>query len=208
MTDPWLSLNAWLLEQAQPMVADKRRQWITVVGVDPPGETAECGIVVASAPYKGQQGRDHAVVLDDMSLAGRPEQWGAQVVAAWRKHQAQAVIVEKNQGGDMCRAVIHAVDPNCPVKTFSASESKADRAEPIAALDERGLIHHVGFFPQLESQMVTWVPAEGKSPDRIDARVHALRWLLEARVLAPSRIKRPQGALPKPGFTTGLRQRG
>jgi phage terminase large subunit-like protein len=157
---------------------------------------------------KGRQGHDHAVILDDRSIAGRPEQWGAQVVAAWKAYDAEAVYVERNQGGDMTRATIHAVDPTCPVIKINADESKADRAEPIAALDEKGWIHHAGFFPMLESQMVTWVPGEGKSPDRVDARVHLIRALLKAEPLKQAKVespvakralpRRPYGA-PRPG---------
>jgi phage terminase large subunit-like protein len=144
-----------------------------VIGVDPPGETAECGIVVVGGPAR-RSSLSHAFVLEDCSLAGRPEAWGVQVVAAWRKWAADVVLVEANQGGDMVRAVIHAIDPNCPVKKIRATESKAGRAEPVSALYERGRVHHVGFHTMLESQMVTWVPGESKSPDRVDALVHAV----------------------------------
>lgn len=150
---------------------------LVVVGVDPPGETAECGIVVAGGPAKPVP-TSHVYVLDDMSVAGRPEAWGAQVVAAWKKHNADVVIVEANQGGDMVRAVVHHVDPSCPVKKIRAAVSKADRAEPVAALYERGRVHHVGYHTLLESQMVTWVPDESKSPDRVDALVHSVNKIL------------------------------
>lgn len=189
LRDPYTSLNAWLLAQGSPIVTDRRRRWRIHVAVDPPAESAECGIVVAAAPIRGRQGHDHCVVLDDMSMPGRPEQWGAQVVAAWKKWGAEKVVVERNQGGDMTRSTIHAVDPTCPVEKINSDESKADRAEPIAALYERGWIHHVGFFPMLESQMVTWVPTEGKSPDRVDALVHCVRSLLRAE---PRRIGQVQ----------------
>lgn len=158
-----------------------------VVGVDPPGETAECGIVVAGGPAVSTP-TSHAVVLDDCSMAGRPEAWGAQVVATWRKWNADEVLVEANQGGDMVRAVIHSIDPLCPVRKIRASVSKAERALPVSALYERGRVHHVGFFPMLESQMATWVPSEGKSPDRMDAMVHAITHLLPTEVIAPSRV--------------------
>ena len=55
---------------------------------------------------------------------------------------------------------------------------KALRAEPITLAYEQGRVHHVGFFAELESQMTSWVPGEGKSPDRVDALVHALTALL------------------------------
>lgn len=182
--NPDLALRSMLMKAGRPDTAARkpdRRRWRTIVAVDPPGETAECGIVVGSAPTKGRAGIDHAVIVEDASIAGRPEEWGAAVVAAARRHDAEAIFVEANQGGDMTRATIHAVDPDAVVKKITAKDSKKARAEPIAALDERGFIHHVGVFPKLEDQMTTWVPDESKSPDRVDARVHLIRELLQDR---------------------------
>ncbi|MCK4245590.1 MAG: hypothetical protein KAX20_08200, partial [Candidatus Omnitrophica bacterium] len=40
---------------------------------------------------------------------------------------------------------------------------------------ENGRIHHVGEFPYLEEEMVTWVPSVSRnSPNRIDALVWAI----------------------------------
>jgi len=159
--------------------------WTVVVGVDPPGETAECGIVTVAGPTTPQE-TSHAVVLADDSMAGRPEAWGRQVVATWKRTNADRVLVERNQGGDMVRAVVHAVDPSCPVEKLTAKGTKQDRASPIATLYERGRIHHVGYWPLLEEQMVTWVPSDAKSPDRIDALVHALTEVLPITILTSS----------------------
>jgi phage terminase large subunit-like protein len=186
---PYRSLQAELTRLGAVIPVEARpRPWRTIVAVDPPGETAECGICVGTAPVKATAGRDHAVVLADESLRGRPEEWGAAVVAAYRRWGAQAVYVEANQGGDMTRATIHAVDPSVVVKKVTASQSKQARAEPVAALDERGWIHHVGFMPMLEEQMTTWVPSDDKSPDRLDARVHLIRELLPDRTVRASRV--------------------
>ena len=176
--DPWTALRT----QIEGLSVD-RRLWRTIVAVDPPGETAECGIVVATAPVQGRAGVDHAVVLEDASIAGRPEEWGARVASVARKWNAERVVVESNQGGDMTRATIQAVDPGIRVEKVTASQSKQARAEPISALYERGLVHHVGFHPMLEAQMTTWIPGE-KSPDRMDALVHAIAHLLQARAPA------------------------
>jgi phage terminase large subunit-like protein len=188
---PWVSLNAWLTAGGQSAILD-RRAWRTIVAVDPPGETAECGIVVACAPTQGQAGRDHAVVLEDASTVGRPEEWGARVAETARRWRAERVVVEGNQGGDMVRATIHAVDPDLRIDKITAKVSKVARAEPVSALYERGLIHHVAFHPLLESQMTTWVPSDSRSPDRMDALVHAISSLLQetprvrASVISPS----------------------
>lgn len=182
--DPWRSLHVELNRVRlslglgiQPL-ADQRTPWRTVVGVDPPGETAECGIVVGAAPAHGKAGQHHAVIIDDMSLVGTPEIWGAQVVAAVHKHHAERVVVESNQGGDMVRSTIHNVDPDVTVTKVRASQSKYDRAEPISVLYSKGWVHHAGFFGDLETQLTTWVPTESKSPDRLDALVHLVNGLL------------------------------
>lgn len=178
--DPLASINAWLLDQGRKPIK-RTNVWRTIVAVDPPGETAECGIVVVTAPTQGRSGVDHAVVLEDASLSGPPERWGKQVASTARRWNAERVYVESNQGGDMTRATIHAVDPTIRVEKITAKISKGARAEPVSALYERGLVHHAGFFPLLESQMVSWVPGEGKSPDRIDACIHGIASLLIAR---------------------------
>ncbi len=187
--DPWGSLVRALTPEVRAAAGlgaftlhpRERRPWEVWVGVDPPGETAECGIVVATAPKGGKAGEDHAVVLDDMSTEGAPEVWGAQVVAAIRKYGAVGAVVESNQGGDMTRATIHNVDPNVRVDKVRASESKADRAEPVSVLYPQW-IHHHGILSKLESQQTTWVPDESKSPDRLDALVHVITKLLRPQL--------------------------
>ena len=181
LADPWTSLIAALAlhESPAPIKLDAKRPWVRLVGVDPPGETAECGIVVGMAPYRGRAGVDHAVILDDMSIAGTPEQWGRQVVAAVHRYNCSGAIVEANYGGDMCRSVIHNVDPGVNVRKVTAKENKFDRAEPISTLYARGYIHHLGYIPGLEEQITTWVPTTDKSPDRLDALAHLITALLK-----------------------------
>jgi phage terminase large subunit-like protein len=187
---PLKAINAYLTDKGKAAITD-RRAWRIIVAVDPPGETAECGIVVGMAPVQGRAGIDRAVILEDASTAGRPEEWGARVANTARKWNAERVVVESNQGGDMVRATIHAVDPNLRVDKITAKISKGARAEPISALYERGLVHHAGFFPMLEVQMTSFVPGEGKSPDRMDALVHCVTTLLPAQPLQRASVQSP-----------------
>ena len=199
--DPWSSLSSEMnrvrlaLGLGFARFDPQRTGWRTVVGVDPPGETAECGIIVGAAPHGGKAGRHHAVILDDMTLAGPPEVWGAQVVTAVHKHGAERVVVEANQGGDMVRSTIHNVDPNVTVTKIRASASKYDRAEPISVLYAKGWVHHAGFFGELETQLTTWVPAEtkNKSPDRLDALVHLVNGLLQPMPMVRATAHSPVG---------------
>lgn len=152
-----------------------------VVGVDPEASSeegsAETGIIVVG------MGRDgHLYVLFDASIQGTPNEWGMAVVAAYMLYQADCIVVEVNNGGDMCEATIRQVrdkddkpvGKNLPVKKVHASRGKYTRAEPISSIYEQGRAHHVGYFGMLESQMCSWVPGtNADSPDRMDALVWA-----------------------------------
>ena len=150
-----------------------------VVAVDPAAssneESDETGIVVASLGVDG-----HGYVLEDRTLQGTPAEWARAAVSAYRSYQADRIVGEVNNGGEMVGFTILTIDSTVAYKAVHASRGKATRAEPVSALYERGFIHHVGAFPQLEDQMCTWLPGE-KSPDRMDALVWALTELfLEA----------------------------
>ena len=165
----WTSalLDAGRISLAQ--LPDLRR---VVVGVDPPGGAVECGIVVAGQGLDG-----HFYVLADNSLLGSPGVWGAAVVRAYEDHRADRVVAEKNYGGDMVQSIIRAADGGALVsyQDVVATRGKAIRAEPIAALYERGFVHHVGAFYHLEDEMKTWQPGiTVRSPNRLDALVWAL----------------------------------
>jgi phage terminase large subunit-like protein len=68
---------------------------------------------------------------------------------------------------------LRTVSKALPFKKVTASRGKYIRAEPVAALYEKGEVHHVGAYPALEDQMCEWVPGE-QSPDRMDALVWAV----------------------------------
>ncbi len=150
-----------------------------VIAVDPAvsdnKKSDETGIVVA-----GLGDDRHAYPVQDRSLKGSPLEWGRRVVAAYHRWDADVVVAEVNNGGDLVEANIRAIDDRVNVKQVRASRGKVVRAEPVVALYERGLIHHVGVLPELEDQMVTWEPvrthgkAKVKSPDRLDALVWGL----------------------------------
>lgn len=157
-----------------------------VVGVDPMAaadeETglSETGIVTCGV------GRDdqHGYVLADHSVRGGPADWARQAVSAYYQFEADVIVAEKNNGGDMVRHTIHSVDRNVPVELVHASRGKRTRAEPVAMLYEQGRIHHVGLFDRLEDQMCEWTPdppageSRADSPDRMDALVWALTKLM------------------------------
>jgi phage terminase large subunit-like protein len=144
-----------------------------VVAVDPSATSTgdDAGIVVA-----GKYGQE-AYILADETLQGSPLKWAEAAVAAYHKYQANRIIAEKNNGGEMVELVIKQVDPGVPITLVHASRDKHTRAEPVAAQYEQGRIHHVGRFNALEDEMCLWVPGDA-SPNRMDALVWALTDLL------------------------------
>ncbi len=149
-----------------------------VVAVDPPAGIGgdACGIVVAGRDDKGD-----AYVLADCSADGlTPAGWAARAMDAYAAFQADAVIAEANQGGEMVRTVLAQADGSVPVTLVHATRGKRIRAAPMAALYEAGRVHHTGSFAELEDQMCHY-DGTGKSPDRMDALVWALADLFAPR---------------------------
>lgn len=145
-----------------------------VVAVDPAVTAHEgsddTGIIVAGIDNLG-----HCYVLEDRTMKGAPVEWARAAVAAGIRHKADAIVAEVNNGGDLVTSTIRAVDPRANVRAVRASRGKVTRAEPVSALAERGLIHHVGEFRHLEDQLTQWDPVHSrKSPDRLDALVWAI----------------------------------
>lgn len=161
-----------------------------VIGVDPPASRAgaECGIVAC-----GKDANEHGYVTGDYSIQGSPAEWAEQVITAYIREQADAIVAEKNNGGEMVEHVIRQASAevngvtirgaNLPVKLVWASRGKQTRAEPIALLWEQKppRAHYVGTWPELEDQCCTWVPGED-SPDRMDAKVWAFTELFPNEV--------------------------
>lgn len=136
----------------------------------------ETGIVVVGVA-RDNDGYARGYVLEDGSLKGAPEDWGKRAVMLYRKYNADKIIAEKNQGGEMVTHVLKSVDRNVPVELVHASRGKIIRAEPISAMYEQGRIHHVGRFDELEDQMCTFSVDQIRqhgSPDRVDALVWGL----------------------------------
>jgi phage terminase large subunit-like protein len=144
------------------------------VGVDPSvtsKETSnECGIVVAG---KGPGAVPHFYVLSDRSLIATPKNWAGEAISALDEYDADRIIAEVNNGGDLVEETIRNIDADTPYSAVRASRGKLTRAEPISALYEQGRVHHVGGFDELEDQMCNYLPGDD-SPDRMDALVWVL----------------------------------
>ena len=159
-----------------------------VVAVDPPvssGREADaCGIVAAGVDEAG-----FGYVIEDATVQGLPPQgWAQRAVALYRRLEADALVVETNQGGEMVEAVVRQVDPGVPVTPVHAKRGKYLRAEPVSSLYAKDRVHHVGTFPALEDEMCDFGPgglSSRASPDRLDALVWALYALMLQERAAP-----------------------
>ncbi len=144
-----------------------------VVAIDPAvtsnSTSDETGIVCAGVSSAGEY-----YILDDKSLRSSPDQWARQAVNLYHDYKADKIVAETNNGGDMVIMLLKQVDAGIATKKVTATRGKQLRAEPISSLYEQGKVHHVGYFPELESQMCEWTPLSNESPDRLDALVWAL----------------------------------
>ena len=162
-----------------------------VVGVDPPASATgdACGIVVAGRCAAGK-----VWVLADCSVRGpSPERWARAVADAAAAWQADRVIAEANNGGDMVIATLRAADIALPVKKVHATRGKVARAEPVATLFEAGRAYLAGNFPELEDELCGLLPGgeycgPGRSPDRADACVWAVTELALAQMRSSARV--------------------
>lgn len=145
-----------------------------IVAIDPSAnqgnqDACECGIVVAGIGFDG-----HVYILEDLSDHLSPLQWVKVAWDAYVEHGADRIVYEGNLAGAYVETTFRtSAHPNVPLKRVTAVHGKVVRAEPVSALYERGLVHHVGLHKELEDQLTTWVPGK-KSPDRLDALVWAV----------------------------------
>lgn len=160
-----------------------------VVAVDPavssePGSD-EHGIIVA-----GIGADQRGYVLADYSTKGPPRHWATRAIAAYDRFDADCIVIERNQGGDMCRHTLESIRQDIRIVEVVATRGKHVRAEPISALYALGRVSHVGTYPELEDQMCKMTAAgyEGEgSPDRTDALVWAFTELFPQITSAPQK---------------------
>lgn len=157
-----------------------------VVAVDPAvtsrPDSDDTGIVVVGVKNK------HAYVLADHTMSqASPAQWSRRVIDLYEAYDASSIVIETNNGGELIKTQLEVAAGRYSdeskkicyprIVPVFASQSKKARAEPIAALYEQGLVHHVGVLSELEKELTEWVPG-GASPNRLDALVWGVSHLL------------------------------
>ena len=171
--------NKMIEETRLPEDTDIELQKI-VVAVDPAvtshADSDETGIVIV-----GKDFADRYYVIDDISGIYSPDQWARKAIQAVYEYEANHLVAEVNQGGDLVERLIKSIDPTCPYRAVRATRGKMLRAEPISALYEQKKVHHIGYLAELEQQMVSYTGETNASPDRLDALVWGLTELSKSR---------------------------
>jgi phage terminase large subunit-like protein len=157
------------VEGADDPVAFAKTLARVVISVDPAvtsnAESDMTGIIVAGIDLNGC-----SYILEDATDRYTPEGWATKAIALYNLYEADKIVAERNQGGDMVRSTLHTVDETVPVKLVHASRGKFARAEPVSSLYERGKVKHLRGLDALEDQLVQWEPLGSiGSPDRLDA---------------------------------------
>jgi len=151
-----------------------------VVAIDPAVTSSdtsdETGIVCVAMDFAG-----HYYVLSDLTCRASPMQWATVAIGEYKTRSADRIVAEVNNGGDLVEATLRNVDRSVAYGAVHASRGKIVRAEPVAALYEQGLVHHVGAFPALETELMTYAgKSNDASPNRLDALVWALSSLMDS----------------------------
>lgn len=176
------------IKRSDPKTFDHHQLQRIVVAVDPAASSKEgsdeTGIIVAGLHEDGR-----AFVLEDASGVMTPDQWATRAADMYEKWDADVIVAERNNGGEMVENTIKSAGAHLPVKTVWASKGKVIRAEPISTLYANGGVHHVGEFEKLEAQMEVFTidfKRTSGSPDRLDALVWGLWELTQTRKQRPS----------------------
>ena len=172
--------NNRLIEEARLSEDTERTLQKVIVAIDPAvtakEDSDETGIVVVGKDFNNEY-----YVLEDLSGKHSADKWGRIAVNAYYEWEADRIVAEVNNGGDLVERLLRNIDPNVPYRSVHATRGKLVRAEPIAALYEQRRVHHMGMYPELEAQMCTYTGDTKISPDRLDALVWGLTELSKSK---------------------------
>jgi len=158
-----------------------------IVAIDPAvtsnKNSDETGIIVVGKDYS-----NNFYVLEDCSGRHSAEKWGTIAVNLYHDWDANYIVAETNNGGDLVERLIRNIDTRVPFRSVRATRGKILRAEPISSLYEQNRVKHLGVFPELEQQMCSYTGETNTSPDRLDALVWGLTELSKSTGRAEWRI--------------------
>ena len=180
----------WTRAMLEAAYTEQRPDCDTIIlAIDPPvtsgAQSDACGLIVAGRVGEGRNAK--AYILHDGTVQGRsPEGWARAAISLAQGWDADYIVAETNQGGELVTSVLQSFDPHIPIRRVYASKSKTARAEPVALLYEQGRVSHCGRFNDLEDELAALgTQAQKSSPDRADALVWAVTELLLRTRSAP-----------------------
>ena len=150
-----------------------------VVAIDPAvsegDESSETGIVVVAL---GED--DRIYLLRDLSGHYSATAWAKVALGAWKKYDADLIVGEINQGGNLIEQNIRLVTSNRRVKFESLNAGKTwhERWSLVSGLWEQGKVSHVGparHWVPLEHQFTHGDPTKPKKGQMLD-RGDAATW--------------------------------
>lgn len=170
--------------QVLAMLADLSIQLRRITIAVDPAKSHDPRSDLTGITVQGIAADGHVYVLADLSQRASPNTVCEEIREAYHAWGASRIIVESNAAGSWLDATMRVHFPAAPIKNIAATATtggKAERAEPVSDQYERGVVHHVGSFRELEEQMCQWgSPASRrKSPDRMDAVVWGITELLD-----------------------------
>ncbi len=158
---------------------------LRVLSIDPgfsSKQTAdEVGMVIGQRIGSGNSAIGE--VLDDFSRR-YGEGWGDLIVDKCVEHGVSVIVFEGNMVGQWVKEALEeafrARNITRPrIESVTSKKSKWARAEPVAALMQKGRYRMIGTLAKLESELTSWVPDSGmRSPNRLDAWAQLGRYML------------------------------
>lgn len=146
-----------------------------ITALDPPATKAgdQAGIITVGLGYD-----NILYILSDKSGNYSPKEWGTITTNEAKIWDSDAIVIETNQGGEMVENVLRQYDKIVRIISVHAKKGKKLRAEPVVSVYEQSKVFHSYGLEKLENEMLTWIPGEGDSPNRVDAMVYAVLELI------------------------------
>jgi phage terminase large subunit-like protein len=173
-----LMRRKWLEDNRVPELPHPASVRQTVVALDPAdgmGAGAEQALCAAciTAPH------GHIYIIRSEGQRTSPLEWLKHAINVTGELGATIILEDTGYGRPLLELLEQAMKElkrRVPYRTVHASQSKRLRGQDAAVLAETGKLHMVGRHNLLEDQLCTWVEGE-KSPDRLDAAIHAVNRL-------------------------------
>lgn len=178
------------------------------IGVDPSDGKEDSDEQAYTLVARGLVDDPHVYVLENWGGQESPVKFAERVIRLAQEFDA-TLLIEKNHGGEWLKATFEQTMKNigrAKYEVVHASQAKRTRAEPVAAMYQRGIVKHAvrtvktsdGHKDQLryvdlEDQMCSFTGAQGeRSPDRLDSLVWACNRFLDMSFgpIVPAGVRR------------------